>query len=69
MIREHCEGEIVWRRDEKIAMKAMRARLMAYTRGMPEGARLRERLSHVQSIAQLDDIAATHLAHIAEAAA
>ncbi|MBN8708237.1 MAG: tRNA dihydrouridine synthase DusB [Verrucomicrobia bacterium 61-8] len=69
MIREHCEGEIVWRRDEKIAMKAMRARLMAYTRGMPEGARLRERLSHVQSIAQLDDIAATHLAHVAEAAA
>jgi len=66
MIREHCEGEIVWRRDEKIAMKAMRARLMAYTKGMPEGARLRERLSHVESIIQLDDIAATHLAHIAE---
>ncbi|PTX95274.1 tRNA dihydrouridine synthase DusB [Spartobacteria bacterium LR76] len=65
MIREHCEGEIIWRREEKIAMKAMRARLMAYTRGMPEGARLRERLSHVESIAQLDDIAATHLAHLA----
>ncbi len=69
MIREHCAGEIVWRRDEKIAMKAMRARLMAYTRGVPEGARLRERLSHVESLVQLDDIAATHLAHIAEAAA
>ncbi len=69
MIREHCAGEIVWRRDEKIAMKAMRARLMAYTKGVTEGARLRERLSHVESLAQLDDIAATHLAHIAEAAA
>jgi nifR3 family TIM-barrel protein len=66
MIREHCAGEIVWRRDEKIAMKAMRARLMAYTKGVPEGARLRERLSHVESLAQLDDIAATHLLHIAQ---
>jgi len=61
LVREHCAGEIVWRRDEKIAMKAMRARLMAYTKGLPAGARLREQLSQVESLAQLDDIAAAHL--------
>jgi len=57
LIRRHCAEEIVWRRDELTAMKAMRARLMAYTRGMPGGARLRERLSRIVSLAELDDIA------------
>ena len=42
-------------------MSSMRARLMAYTRGMEGGPRLRERLAHVVSLAELDDIAAWHL--------
>lgn len=62
LIRRHCAEEIVWRRDERLAMKAMRARLMAYTKGMPGAPRLREHMAHVESLAGLEDIAARHLA-------
>jgi len=62
LIRRHCAGEIAWRGDESSAMKAMRSRLMAYTRGMPGGPRLRERLARVASLAELEDIASAHLA-------
>lgn len=61
LIRDHCSQEIVWRRDERTAMKAMRSRLMAYTRGMPGGPRLRDRLAHVESLMEIDDLAASHL--------
>jgi tRNA-dihydrouridine synthase B len=61
LIRDHCAQEILWRRDERMAMRAMRARLMAYTRGMPGGARLRDRLAHMESLAELEDLAAAHL--------
>jgi tRNA-dihydrouridine synthase B len=64
LICAHCAAEIHWRGDEEMAMKAMRARLMAYTKGLPGGARLRERLSHVASLAGLEDIAAAHLAAV-----
>ena len=45
-------------------MKTMRSRLMAYTRGMPGGPRLRDRLARVESLAQLEDLAAGDL-HLA----
>lgn len=61
LVIDHCAAEIEWRRDELTAMKAMRARLMAYTRGMPEGARLREKLSHVATLAGLRDIRDGHM--------
>ena len=61
LIRDHCSQEILWRRDERMAMKGMRSRLMSYTRGMPGGARLRNRLAHVESLAELEDIAADHV--------
>jgi len=64
LICDHCSQEIVWRRDERMAMKAMRSRLMAYTRGMPSGPRLRDRLAHVESLAELEDLAAGNL-HVA----
>jgi hypothetical protein len=50
------------------AMQCMRTRLMAYSRGMPEAKRLRERFSHVASLAELDLIAAENIAHVAQAA-
>lgn len=65
LICEHCAAEIAWRGEEEMAMKAMRARLMAYTKGLPGGARLRERLSHVASLVELEDIAAGHIADVA----
>ncbi len=62
LIRDHCFQEIAWRRDERLAMKAMRSRLMAYTRGMPGAPRLRDRLARVESLAELEDLAASDLA-------
>jgi len=57
-IIHHCEKEIEWWGGrEEPAMKAMRARLMAYTRGMPGGARLRERLQKVESLDEIRAIA------------
>jgi tRNA-dihydrouridine synthase B len=61
LIWEHCSEEILWRRDERMAMRAMRARLMAYTRGMPGGPRLRDRLAHIDSLAELEDLVAAHV--------
>ncbi len=66
LIRDHCAAEIIWRSDEAMAMKAMRARLMAYTKGLPGSARLRERLSHVATLTEIEEIAAGHLAEFAE---
>ena len=62
MMRDHCSQEITWKRDEQTAMKAMRSRLMAYTRGMPGGPQLRSRLARVESLAELEDVAASDLA-------
>lgn len=54
----HCAKEIEWWGGrEQLAMKAMRSRLMAYTRGMPGGARLRERLQKVESLAEVRGVA------------
>lgn len=54
----HCAKEIEWWGGrEDLAMRAMRARLMAYTRGMPGGSRLREKLQRVESLDQVREIA------------
>ena len=64
MIREHCRLMVQKRRHggERAAMSSMRARLMAYTRGMEGSRALRDNLAHVSSLAEFDDIAAAHLA-------
>jgi len=62
-IAQHCESEILWWEGrEDLAMRAMRARLMAYTRGLPSGARLREKLQQVETLDGVRNIAAAHLA-------
>lgn len=48
---------------EKFTVQAMRSRLMAYSRGLPAGRRLRERFCHMQSITELEDLAAEYLSH------
>lgn len=60
-ILDHVRLEIAWRGSETFALRSMRSRLMAYTRGMPAGRTLREKLSHVTSLAELSEIAAIHL--------
>jgi tRNA-dihydrouridine synthase B len=62
-ILRHAGLEIEWWEGcEEQAMKSMRSRLMAYTRGIPNGARLREHLQHVDRLDRLREIADTHLA-------
>jgi tRNA-dihydrouridine synthase len=48
---------------EKFTVQAMRSRLMAYSKGLPAGRRLRERFCHMQSIMELEDLAAEYLSH------
>ena len=58
LILLHCTKEIEWWGGrEDLAMRAMRARLMAYTHGMPGGSRLREKLQRVESLDQVREIA------------
>jgi tRNA-dihydrouridine synthase len=64
-IAHHCRLEAARRGDERRAMHSMRARLMAYSRGMPHGRHLREQFARVESVGEIEDIAATHLAEAA----
>jgi nifR3 family TIM-barrel protein len=57
-IVEHVRREIEWwDGKEELAVKSMRSRLMAYTRGMPGGSRLREKMQHIVSLAELEVVA------------
>ena len=67
-VLRHCRLAVARRQHggERAAMASMRARLMAYTRGMEGGRPLRGQLSHVASVRELEGIAARHLeAHAA----
>ena len=63
MVLRHCRLAVARRRHggERAAMSSMRARLMAYTRGMEGGRNLRGQLSHVSSLMEMESIAARHL--------
>jgi tRNA-dihydrouridine synthase B len=62
-ILTHCRQEVAWRGDEGFAMRAMRSRLMAYSRGMEGGRALRGRMGHITSLTELEDLAEKHLTH------
>jgi tRNA-dihydrouridine synthase B len=47
--------------DELRAMRAMRNRLMTYTQGLPGSKHLRMRFCQVETVMELEDIAATYL--------
>lgn len=61
-IVRHCRWKVQAEGSEPHALAAMRSRLMAYSRGMPEAKRLRERFAQVTSLAELEDIAAENIA-------
>jgi tRNA-dihydrouridine synthase len=65
LVVEHCRLESRRRGDERRAMHGMRSRLMAYSRGMPQGRHLREQFARVESVAEVEDIASTHLSETA----
>jgi nifR3 family TIM-barrel protein len=61
LIQRHCElGVAEWGNEDK-AMRSMRARLMAYSKGFPQSKLLRERFQHIGSLSELNEIAAAHL--------
>jgi len=64
-IIRHCRWKVAAEGSELHALQAMRTRLMAYSRGMPEAKQLRARFARVASLAELEDIAAQNLARVA----
>lgn len=57
LIVRHCELHVRSWGLEEPAMRSMRARLMAYSKSMPEAKRLREKFSQVSTLAEIKDIA------------
>jgi tRNA-dihydrouridine synthase B len=61
LIERHCELAVEEWQNEDAAMRSMRARLMAYSKGFPGSKALREKFQHIASLAELREIAAAHL--------
>lgn len=57
LILRHCELVVRGWGAEEPAIRSMRARLMAYSRSMPDAKRLREKFSHVSTLAEVEAIA------------
>ncbi len=68
LIRRHCQLAVEEWQNEDQAMRSMRARLMAYSKGFPNSKALREKFQHVASLAEIDSIAAEHLGSFADEA-
>jgi len=61
LIRRHCQlAARAWGAEEP-AIRSMRARLMAYSKGFPGSKVLREKFQHVSTLAEIDAIAQDHL--------
>jgi len=60
-IIRHCRMAVAEGGSEKHTITAMRARLMAYSKGMPESRQVRAELQQVVSLQDVQDIADRHL--------
>ena len=61
LIRRHCQLAVEEWQNEDNAMRSIRSRLMAYSKGFAGSKALREKFQHVASLADIDRIAAQHL--------
>ena len=63
LILRHARLLIEWGKfsAEKFAMQSLRSRLMAYSKGLPQGKALRTSFSTVSTVSELEDIAADYL--------
>src|SRR5712692_1014476 len=61
LILRHCQLAVRAWGAEAPAIRSMRARLMAYSRSMPAAKRLREKFSHVSTLAEVEAIAAENI--------
>lgn len=62
LIQRHCELAVAEWQNENNAIRSMRARLMAYSKGLPNSKALREKFQHVSSLTDIAHIAEEHLA-------
>ena len=67
LIQRHCELAVEEWQNEENAMRSMRSRLMAYSKGFPGSRALREKFQQVASLEGIARIAAEHLDSCAEA--
>lgn len=67
LIQRHCELAVAECGIEDLAMRSMRGRLMAYSKGMPAGKLLREKFQHVSTLAEVGEIALQHIAALESA--
>jgi tRNA-dihydrouridine synthase B len=67
LIRRHCSLAMASGRygNERQTMMSMRSRLMAYCKGFPGAKPLRQELTQVSSLTQLEEIADRHLSSLA----
>jgi nifR3 family TIM-barrel protein len=68
LIQRHCELAVEECGIEDLAMRSMRGRLMAYSKGMPASKQLREKFQHLSMLREVEEIARLHLATCLEAA-
>jgi tRNA-dihydrouridine synthase B len=61
LIQRHCQLAVQEWGNEDRAIRSMRARLMAYSKGFPNSKSLREKFQHVSSLAEIDEIASQHV--------
>ncbi len=66
LVVRHCRIAVDSRRNgnEKQTLTAMRSRLMAYCKGFPGAKELRQKLCHVSSVAEVEDLAVFSLGKI-----
>jgi tRNA-dihydrouridine synthase B len=61
LIQRHCELAVEECGVEDLAMRSMRGRLMAYSKGLPGSKLLREKFQHVSTRHEVEEIARDHL--------
>lgn len=67
IILRHCRLAVEEWGVEEPAIRSMRSRLMAYTKGFPASKLLREKFQHVSSLNDVDEIAQDHMARTSDA--
>ena len=66
LIERHCELAVREWGVEDQAIRSMRARLMAYSKGFPGSKMLREKFQHVSTLREIQEIAGNHLSAASE---
>jgi tRNA-dihydrouridine synthase B len=60
-VLRHCRLAVQENGSERFVISSLRSRLMAYSKGMPDGRPLREAFQRVTAIAEIERIAARHM--------